>query len=40
MTINEELNKIINLELTMKYINHTINDEMLKNIFIRAEKKM
>ena len=35
MKINEDMNKIINLELTLKSIN-----QIIKNTFIRKEKKL
>ena len=34
-TINEEMDKIINLELNLKNIHQTINFKILKNILIR-----
>ena len=39
MKINEEMDKIINLELNLKNIHQTINYKIFKNILIRKKGK-
>ena len=39
MKINEDMNKIINLELSMKIINQTINYKIFKNILLGKKVK-